>query len=64
MFEGRSREHKVLMSDGITKKIRTNGGAEEARRIASATGSGIAVDSIQTQKYDDANNLSEGGGNY
>lgn len=53
------------MSDGTTKNIRTDGGASEARRLASGdSNNSIAVDSVQTQKGPDANNLREGGGNY
>jgi hypothetical protein len=52
------------MSDGTTVNIRTSGGPKEAQRLASATRSGVAIHSVQTQKGDDANNLREGGGNY
>jgi hypothetical protein len=64
MFGKRSRQHKVLMSDGSTTDIRTDGGKKEAERLASQTSSGVAIHSVQTQKGDDANNLREGGGNH
>lgn len=60
----KSRQHKVLMSDGSTTNIRTSGGKEEAERLASQTCSGVAIHSVQTQKGDNADNLREGGGNY
>ncbi len=59
-----SRAHKVLMSDGSTRTIRTRDGAVEAQRIASETSSGVPIYSVQTQVKDAADNLREGGMNF